>query len=215
MPPTGPSTTILQTVERYYADRLREFGTTARGVDWNSLESQVLRFDRLLDVVGPPAGPHVADTLLDVGCGYGALLDTVRERGLALRYRGFDISADMVAAAVARHGTSVEAAFTTDPAAFRPATYAVASGIFNVKLHHDAAAWHDYVWATIQSLHDASTHGFAFNMLSTYSDPERRRDTLFYADPLEVFDRCKRTWSPRVALLHDYPLYEFTIVVRK
>lgn len=215
MPPTEPSPTILQTVERYYADRLREFGATARGVDWNSPESQVLRFDRLLEVVGAPAGAHVVDTLLDIGCGYGALLDTVRERRLPLRYRGFDISADMVAAAVARHGASVEAAFTTDPAAFRPSTYAVASGIFNVRLHHDATAWHDYVWATIQSLHEASAQGFAFNMLSTYSDVERRRDTLYYADPLEVFDRCKRTFSTRVALLHDYPLYEFTIVVRK
>lgn len=214
-PPTDPPDPILRTVERYYADRLREFGATARGVDWNSPESQELRFDRLLHVVEPPSGPHVAETLLDVGCGYGALLDTVRRRGLALRYRGFDISADMVAAAVARHGSTVDAAFTTDPAAFRPSTYAVASGIFNVKLHHDAGSWRDYVWRTIQSLHEASTHGFAFNMLSTYSDADRRRDTLFYADPLEVFDRCKRTLSSRVALLHDYPLYEFTIVVRK
>jgi len=212
VPPTGRSEAILQTVERYYTDRLREFGATARGVDWNSAESQVLRFDRLLQVVhgAPPAG-----TLLDVGCGYGALLDTIRQRGLDLDYRGFDICHEMVAAARTRHGTDPRAAFTTDPAALRPASYAVASGIFNVKLHHDAADWHDYVWTAIGSLDAAGSHGFAFNMLSTYSDPERRRDTLYYADPLEVFDRCKRQFSPLVALLHDYPLFEFTIVVRK
>ena len=156
-----------------------------------------------------------AASLLDVGCGYGALLDTIRQRGLALDYRGFDISADMVAAARARHAGDLAAVFSTEPTALRPAAYAVASGIFNVKLHHDAADWQDYVWATVQSLHEAGTHGFAFNMLSTYSDPERRRDTLHYADPLEVFDRCKRQFSPRVSLLHDYPLFEFTIVVRK
>ncbi|MBP7777000.1 MAG: class I SAM-dependent methyltransferase [Acidobacteria bacterium] len=212
VPPTGRSEAILQTVERYYTDRLREFGATARGVDWNSAESQVLRFDQLLQVVDA-AAPAAA--LLDVGCGYGALLDTVRQRGLDLDYRGFDISHDMVAAARASHGHDSRAAFTTDPAALRPATYAVASGIFNVKLHHDEADWHDYVWAAIASLHQAGSRGFAFNMLSTYSDPERRRDTLYYADPLEVFDRCKRQFSPRVALLHDYPLFEFTIVVRK
>jgi hypothetical protein len=52
-------------------------------------------------------------------------------------------------------------------------------------------------------------------MLSTYSDPEKRRDDLFYADPLDMFDWCKRRFSPRVSLLHDYPLFEFTMIVRK
>jgi len=213
VPPTGPSDTILQTVERYYADRLREFGATARGVDWNTADSQVLRFDRLLQVV--ETDDRARQTLLDVGCGYGALLETIRQRGLPLDYRGFDISADMVAAARLRHASDPGAVFTTDAAAVRPATYAVASGIFNVKLQHGDREWRDYVRTTIQSLHEVSTRGFAFNMLSTYSDAERRRETLHYADPLEMFDLCKRTYSPRVALLHDYPLYEFTIVVRK
>ena len=51
-------------------------------------------------------------------------------------------------------------------------------------------------------------------MLTTYSDADKQRDDLFYADPLRVFDICKQRFSPRVALLHDYPLYEFTIIVR-
>lgn len=210
-PPTEPSA-ILQTVGRYYAERLQEFGATPRGVDWNSADGQALRFERLLQLVDD--APAEA-SLLDVGCGYGALLDTMRTRGLPLDYRGFDISAEMVAAATARHAADPHCAFTTDPLALRPATYAVASGIFNVKLHHAASDWHDYVLATVASLDAASERGFAFNMLSTYSDPERRRDTLYYADPLEMFDLCKRRYSPRVALLHDYPLYEFTVLVRK
>ena len=211
-PPTATSDAILQTVGRYYADRLHEFGATPRGVDWNSAESQALRFDRLLElVVDAPAGA----SLLDVGCGYGALLEAIRGRGLTLDYRGFDISAEMIAAASARNSGDADAAFTTDPGALRPATFAVASGIFNVKLHHAPGEWRDYVLTTLKSLDAAAERGFAFNMLSTYSDPERRRDTLYYADPLELFDLCKRTYSPRVALLHDYPLYEFTMLVRK
>jgi len=41
------------------------------------------------------------------------------------------------------------------------------------------------------------------------------RPDLHYADPCVLFDRCKRRHSPRVALLHDYGLWEFTILVRK
>lgn len=139
----------------------------------------------------------------------------MRAQSLPLDYRGFDISAEMIAAAVATHGSDGQAAFTTDGEALRPATYAVASGIFNVKLRHSVAEWRDHVMATLESLHAASERGFAFNMLSTYSDVDRRRPDLHYADPREVFDTCKRRFSPRVALLHDYPLYEFTILVRK
>lgn len=154
-------------------------------------------------------------SILDLGCGYGALVDTIRRRGLPLDYRGCDFSDEMVAAARQRHAADAQAAFATDAAAFGPSTYAVASGIFNVRLHHGDAEWRAYVHDTIRELDAAGTRGFAFNMLSTYSDVDRRRDTLYYADPLEIFDLCKRTYSPRVALLHDSPLYEFTIVVRK
>ncbi len=58
-------------------------------------------------------------------------------------------------------------------------------------------------------------HGFAFNALTSYSDIEFRRDDLYYADPLFWFDYCKTNISKYVALLHDYPEYDFTIIVRK
>ncbi len=209
------SETIRQAVGRYYEGRLGQFGPTPRGVDWNSAESQALRFDKLLDlIVTRHDQDDTAVSLLDVGCGYGALLDHLNALGLAVDYRGFDLSEAMVDAARASHEGSRDA-FTSSAAALEPATFAVASGIFNVKLHHSVEQWRDYVFETLDSLHRLSTRGFAFNMLSTYSDPEKRRDDLFYADPCEMFDRCKRRFAARVALLHDYPLFEFTVLVRK
>lgn len=162
-----------------------------------------------------PEGADASTSLLDLGCGYGALLDTLRQGGSAIAYRGYDISADMIAAATARHAGDDAARFSTDLAAVGVSDVAVASGVFNVKLDTPVEAWHDYVWATIETLHTVSSRGFAFNMLSTYSDPGRRKASLYYADPCAVFDRCKRAFSPQVALLHDTPLFEFTIVVRK
>lgn len=40
------------------------------------------------------------------------------------------------------------------------------------------------------------------------------QDYLYYADPYALFDVCKR-YSNNVALLHDYDLYEFTMLVRE
>ncbi|TMG79221.1 MAG: hypothetical protein E6H78_20525 [Betaproteobacteria bacterium] len=67
---------------------------------------------------------------------------------------------------------------------------------------------------TIEDLAALSTRGFAFNALTSYSDPQRRRPDLYYADPLDLFDHCKRHVSRLVSLLHDTPLYEFTLIVR-
>ncbi|HAW53355.1 MAG TPA: SAM-dependent methyltransferase, partial [Flavobacteriales bacterium] len=47
------------------------------------------------------------------------------------------------------------------------------------------------------------------------SDPDRKRPDLYYGDPCFFFDYCKRNFSRNVALLHDYNLYDFTILVRK
>jgi SAM-dependent methyltransferase len=226
---------ILTSVASYYTERLGQFGTTARGVDWKSEESQELRFRQLLRVFddvfdGQDADQHAertsADemTLIDYGCGYGALVDYLLASGVrrggeagapAPRYVGFDISAPMIDAARARHAGRAWCAFTTDPASLRPADVVVASGIFNVKLDHPIEAWRVYMLDTLDTLHALSTRAFAFNVLSMASDPEKRRADLFYADAGELFARCQQRYSRRVALLHDTPLYELTIIVRK
>jgi putative ABC transport system permease protein len=77
------------------------------------------------------------------------------------------------------------------------------------------ADWRAYVNETIDRLAELSLRGFAFNCLTSYADADRMRPDLFYADPCELFDRCKRRYARNVALMHDYDLYEFTILVRK
>jgi SAM-dependent methyltransferase len=203
---------ILERVGAYYARTLSEFGATPRGVDWNSAESQRLRFAQLARLFdGDPAAG-----VIDYGCGYGALAEYLDEEGRPPRpYRGFDIAAAMIDEAIARHAGQPHRTFTATATSLGPAPYVVASGIFNVRPGIDDAEWREYVLQTLQSMHDLSSSGFAFNMLTTYSDLSRRRADLHYADPREIFDHCKRRFSPRVALLHDYPLYEFTILVRK
>jgi SAM-dependent methyltransferase len=202
---------LLADVERYYSRKFAEHGPTAQGVDWNSPESQELRFSQLLNVVADDDD----FSILDYGCGYGALVGFLDARGLTYTYRGFDLSEPMVEHARRELGMPLARAFTSDESALGPCDYAVASGIFNVRLLIDDERWLAYVLMTIERLNEFGTRGFAFNMLTSYSDPDRTRPDLYYGDPCFFFDRCKRNFSRNVALLHDYDLYEFTIVVRK
>jgi SAM-dependent methyltransferase len=212
---TGGHDALLARVSAYYGSRIREHGETARGVDWNSTESQTLRFEQLLRIL--PDGPGRADhepTLLDYGCGYGALADFLDAGGVRVRYVGCDVSAEMIERARGRPGAG-KRSFVTDPRDLEPVDYAVASGVLNVKLETPLEDWEAYALDVLVELDRLSTRGFAFNALTSWSDPERMRDELWYPDPAVVFDHCKRTFSPQVALLHDYGLWEFTILVRK
>jgi SAM-dependent methyltransferase len=202
--------TLLESVRQYYTDRIETYGATPQGVDWNSLESQELRFEQLLKVCDPARSFSVND----YGCGYGALVDYMIARGYEFQYHGYDICDRMIARARVLHSALPQSDFTSDESLVAVADYTVASGIFNVKLHVDGHLWEEYVLSTLQRIAEVSKRGFSFNALTKYSDPEYMRTDLYYADPLFLFDRCKRDLSKSVTLLHDYPLYEFTILVR-
>jgi SAM-dependent methyltransferase len=204
-------TKIRGNVEDYYSEKIEVHGATPRGVDWNSPESQRLRFIQLLKLVDR----NQPFTVNDYGCGYGALADYLKSEGYVFQYRGFDISSKMIAKANELHPRMQEVAFVDIEHDLSDADYTVASGIFNVKLQIPSKEWQGYMLRTLGSINNLSRRGFAFNVLTKYSDPEFQRPDLYYADPLFLFDYCKTTFSRFVTLLHDYPLYEFTILVRK
>ena len=205
-------TDLLNEVARYYSGKLAEYGETPQGVDWNGKESQLVRFEQICKIIVNPIIPFSVN---DLGCGYGALLNFLQERYPYLTYYGIDVLDAMIHAAQSRHMAYANIRFINAAEPDTIADYSMASGIFNVRLERTDAEWHDYLRTTLDSLDQTSRLGFSFNCLTSYSDEDKRRDYLYYADPCQLFDLCKRRYSRQVALLHDYGLYEFTILVRK
>lgn len=199
---------ILKGVENYYTSKIKEHGASPKGVDWNSEESQNLRFEQLLNII-PDASAKFS--LLDYGCGFGSMYKFMKEKYPALSYTGFDISEEMI---VQAKKLFPETNWTESKLAAKY-DYVVASGIFNVRLENKESDWEKYLLDTLIKMNEVSSKGFSFNVLTKYSDKEYMRDYLHYADPMKLFDYCKKNFSPYVAVLHDYPLYEFSILVRK
>jgi SAM-dependent methyltransferase len=202
---------VLEPIARYYAGKLRTHGATARGVDWNSPDSQDERFTQLLRVCGDDLGVSIND----YGCGYGALAVRVRHDGYRGPYCGYDVAPEMVAAAAAQASELADCRFTSDQDAVAPADVTIASGIFNVRLDTPTEAWEAHVRDTIGRMAALSVRGFAFNMLTSHADADRMRPDLYYADPAAWLTYCLRRFPRSVALLHDYGLYEFTVLVQK
>lgn len=203
--------TIVSQISDYYSEKLNQHGETPQGVDWNGSEGQFLRFDKLMQLVKIP--DHFS--VNDIGCGYGALYDYLQSRYEALDYCGIDVSGDMVDAARRRFTSCSNARFIHATKPDTKADYSVASGIFNVKFSNKDDEWLIYILDTLRQMNSYSEKGFAFNCLTSFSDKKKMRADLYYADPCYVFQFCKENFSRNVALLHDYNLFEFTIIVRK
>jgi hypothetical protein len=202
---------ILNIVDRYYSDKLSKFGTTPKGVDWNSLESQQLRFEQLLKI----CSEEDRFSINDYGCGYAALFKYLNDNNFNCDYYGFDISSGMVNTARQLYSNYPKFTVSLGSSAEKVTDYSVASGIFNVNLNIDKPTWEKYIISVLDDMNRMSTKGFSFNCLTSYSDLEYMKEELYYGDPCYFFDYCKRHYSRNVALLHDYGLFEFTILVRK
>ena len=200
----------LDHVKSYFDKRIQEHGASPRGSDWNSEASQNIRFDQLLKIVEVQSF-----SLLDYGCGYGALADYLELKGLDVDYYGYDILESAIETARNVHADQPRRVFFTDKSQLPICDYTVASGIFNFRGEQSFQEWTDYVIGVLNEFHQLSQRGFASNFLTTYSDAAKMRPDLYYADPLFLFDYCKRNFSKNVALLHDYRLYDFTLLIRK
>lgn len=202
---------LLAEVASYYSEKLALHGEIPQGVDWNGEESQALRFEQLCKIIDDRS----QFSLNDLGCGYGALHDFIGSRFSEFSYSGIDVSENMIKSAEQRYRGANNTRFILSSEPDSVADYGIASGIFNVRLGRTDAEWREYVEATLDILDRTSSIGFSFNLLTSYSDAEKKRDDLYYANPCTLFDFCKRRYSRNVALLHDYELFEFTILVRK
>ena len=207
----GKRNDIIEDVGNYYSAKLAEHGDNARGVDWNGEESQFLRFEQLCKIIDS----RKPFSLNDVGCGYGALYAHLASCYHTFSYEGCDISRTMIDAAQKRYDRKSNAAFFVARKPSRTADYGIASGIFNVRLAFQNGPWRKHLQSMLDILDRSSAKGFAFNCLTSYSDKDKMKAYLYYANPCELFDLCKKRYSRDVALLHDYGLYEFTILIRK
>ena len=84
---------ILSEVATYYEKKIAEYGDAPLGVDWNSRASQQARFGHLCKIIEPK---NANFSLNDLGRGYGALLDYLRENFGSFNYLGVDVSQEMI-----------------------------------------------------------------------------------------------------------------------
>lgn len=209
--------TVAEQTRSRYSRRYREMGYNVRTLGWGSVDQQRLRFEQVLRVADV-SGRH----LLDIGCGFGDLLDYCSERGCVPKhYTGWDINPELIEEAIRRHpGRSED--FTVVNLLERTdcppvADVGVMLGVLNFNLG-DTYNNLDYSRIMIERAFRSVRESLVVDFLSTRLTPDYpKEDTVFYHDPGEML-AFALDLTPDVTLAHDYPSIpqkEFMLVLHR
>jgi len=201
---------ITSKVKSYYQSKINEFGSTPLGVDWSSESSQNLRFEKLLKYI--PLNEN--DSILDFGCGYGALLDYLKYRKMLPNYTGLDLVSEMLEVAASRN-PEVALNFISELPPDRNWDYITMSGVFNVKGDTKIDEWEVYLTETLNSVMQLANKGISFNLLTSLNDLNRRKDHLYYCNPKEIALKINLESPFTLTIDHSYELWEFTVTILK
>ena len=95
-------------LNEYFSEKLQTFGATPKGVDYNGPEAQEIRFEQLVKVIDS----SVPLSVIDYGCGYGAMFDFLLKKGWDFEYYGVDLIEKMVLSGREAHKEFPNAHFT-------------------------------------------------------------------------------------------------------
>jgi len=141
--------------EKFYTSAIEMYGTTAKGVNWHSKESQKIRFDIILKIL-----PQNLDsfTLVDAGCGFGDFyLYLQKKKRVPKEYIGIDTVLDMYSIASEQTGCEILLADICKDE-IPQADYYICSGAMNVLQTFETHLF-------IQNCYEACKIGFIFNIL--------------------------------------------------
>ena len=83
---------VYSMIEEYYTNKIKEYGTTPQGVDWNGEKSQFIRFEQLSKIIST----NNSFSIGDIGCGYGKYFEFLQNRFNNFNYTGYDLSEKMI-----------------------------------------------------------------------------------------------------------------------
>ncbi|NMP32895.1 class I SAM-dependent methyltransferase [Thalassotalea sp. M1531] len=159
------------------------------------------------------------NSIIDIGCGLGDMYSFLLSQGYEGEYLGLDFVEDFVTLANEKFVDHPKAKFQVFdinkqrvPSGY---DYILLSGVFNNKTDDSE----QFLYSCLRKMFAACEKGVGFNAMSTYVD--FFAEDLYYSNPLEVFDFCKKELTLNVTLKHDYLVkegsvpYEYTIFLHK
>lgn len=190
-----------------YSKRYDEFGYSPLSLGWNK-GNQDVRFD-ILTSQYDFEGKHV----LDIGCGFGDLNNTLCRKTKKYYYTGIDLVESLILEAKKQQTNSNVTFFSQNILEFETDIqfdYAISSGIFNHKLENGDS--YLFIENVIKKALLLCKDGIAFDFLSDKVDYQLEH--TFHSSPERILSIAYK-YSRNIVLRNDYMPFEFSVFIFK
>ena len=206
-----PNETISKNLKKHHLHLFEMHGHKPEGVDWgiNPVDHR-LRLEKMLAVTELGISKHIRPSILDVGCGYGSLLELIDERGMRLDYHGIDLCDSMIKTGQTKYPYAhwIEGDILKLELPHRY-DYVVCNGILTQKLNATIREFDEFTKAIISRMFELCDIGIAFNLMTTHVN--FMVPNLFYRNPVEMLAWWMTELTPRVRLDQSFPLFDYTL----
>lgn len=161
---------------------------------WGSVEGQTVRFDALVRAANFRGG-----SVVDFGCGTGALRQYLETLGYPFTYLGLDMNERMLRIARTHTASGEFRRIDADVVDFPPADYVFASGVFQFTDATEPL----YYRRLVEALFRRCRVALAVNFLSVLRDDAAKDPEELYLSPAEVVELVTRL-SGKWVLDHSY-----------
>lgn len=202
----------------YYKEKFLQFGDTPTGVDWKDKESQALSFQYIMDIIHLHFPFLKSFSIFEVGCGYGAFFEFLKNRQSDnnIDYFGIDLVEEMITKAKIKHPEIKNNFYVGDFKSFRfekKFDFVTSSGIFNVKEHIEESVYEKHFLHIIELMFQLCEKGVIFNLMTP--SPDYKDPRLFYPSLDILFSFIYKKLSRKVTIISSYPLWGITVGILK
>ncbi|ATB70878.1 class I SAM-dependent methyltransferase [Sulfurospirillum diekertiae] len=186
--------------QTFYENAIKRYGCTARGLNWNSKQSQHIRFE----VIHALLEPHLPSSkIVDAGCGFGDLYLFLQQKGsLPRKYIGYDTLQEAIFVAHKRTKQHFARKDILNDE-LELADFYIASGSMNILNRFETFLF-------IRRCYEASKKGFVFNLLKG----EEKEGHFNYFLPHEI-EAYTSEFAYDVEMYEDYMEGDFTVFLKK
>jgi SAM-dependent methyltransferase len=189
-----------------YESRLEKYGNSFKTVGWGSKEDQFLRFDMLFREININN-----KSILDLGCGLGDMVEYLHsKKSDNFFYTGVDLSEKLIKQAKINFPHKNVKFLVNDVLKDKlpRADIVVASGTLTYNISENK----ENIQNILERFFLISNDIVSVNFMSSYVDFELEKNLHF--SPEKIFSSAKNitNW---VTIFHDYPLFEFTVHLKK
>ncbi|MBI5042757.1 MAG: class I SAM-dependent methyltransferase [Nitrospirae bacterium] len=204
--------------KNYFKNKFRQFGDTPKGVDWKDKEAQSQSFKYIIDTIYFYYPSLKTFSIFEVGCGYGAFYEFLKERKMNddIYYFGIDLVDEMITEAKTRYPELKDNLYVGEFKSYcfkKKFDFVISSGIFNVKEHIADATYEKYVLHTIELMFQLCKKGAIFNLMTP--SPDYKDTRLFYPSVDAFFSFIYKNLSRKVTIVTSYPLWKITVGIFK